>query len=147
MDAIDHAIIDELRRDGRLANTELADRVGLTPSPCLRRVRRLEQTGVITGYHAAVDPAATGTGFEVILTVTLATHDITSITGFEAAIAAMPEVVEVRRMFGKPDYFLRVAVTDALAYEAFLTSSLMSAPALASFDSHLTMKVLGPHRP
>lgn len=142
MDEIDRAIIEQLRRDARLTNTELADRVGLTPSPCLRRVRRLEDSGIITGYHAAVDPGATGSGFEVIITVTLAAHDLTSIEGFESTVAAMPEVVELRRMFGKPDYFVRVAVADALAYEAFLTGKLMGAPALATFDSHLTMKLV-----
>lgn len=143
VNATDRAIIDQLRRDGRLSNTELAARVGLTPSPCLRRVRRLEASGVITGYHAHVDPTATETGFEVIVTATLASHDLASVEGFEAEVGALTEVVELRRMFGKPDYFLRVAVKDALAYEAFLSTKLMTQPALATFDSHLTMKLLG----
>jgi len=142
VDLVDRAIVEQLRRDARLTNAELAARVGLTPSPCLRRVRRLEESGVITGYHARVDPQATESGFEVIVTATLAGNDLASVEGFEAAVSALPEVVELRRMFGKPDYFLRVAVRDALAYEAFLTTKLMTAPALATFDSHLTMKVL-----
>lgn len=142
MDDIDRAIIVQLRSDGRLSNTELAARVGLTPSPCLRRVRRLEASGVITGYHAHVDPASTETGFEVVVTATLASNDLASVEGFEAALGVLAEVVELRRMFGKPDYFLRVAVKDALAYEAFLSTKLMAAPALATFDSHLTMKLL-----
>jgi DNA-binding Lrp family transcriptional regulator len=142
VDDIDHAIVDELRRDARLTNTELADRVGLTPSPCLRRVRRLEGDGVIVGYRARVDPNATGRGFEVIVNVSLASHELTTIDAFERTAAGFEEVVELRRMFGRPDYFLRIAVADLAAYEAFLTGRLMSAPGLATFDSHITMKTI-----
>ncbi len=142
VDALDHAIVDELRRDGRLTNTELADRVGLTPSPCLRRVRRLEEDGVITGYYARIDPAAAGRGFEVIVGATLATHGGGATAAFESHVAEFTEIIELRRMFGRPDYFLRVAVSDVATYEAFLTSKLMAAPGLATFDSHLTMKTV-----
>jgi DNA-binding Lrp family transcriptional regulator len=142
VDDIDHAIVDELRRDARLTNTELADRVGLTPSPCLRRVRRLEGDGVIVGYRARVDPNATGRGFEVIVNVSLASHELITIDAFERTAAGFEEVVELRRMFGRPDYFLRIAVADLAAYEAFLTGRLMSAPGLATFDSHITMKTI-----
>src|SRR5690606_23844397 len=104
VDRIDRAIIEELRRDARLTNTELADRVGLTPAPCLRRVRRLERAGVITGYHAHVDPDSVGQGFEVIVHVDLARKDRATVEAFETRVAAYDEVVEFRRMFGLPDY-------------------------------------------
>lgn len=142
MDDLDRAIIEELRRDGRLTNSELADRVGLTPSPCLRRVRRLTEDGVITGYRARIDPVAAGRGFEVIVGATLATHGGLATSEFEQRVAEFEEVIELRRMFGRPDYFLRVAVADVTVYEAFLTSKLMAAPGLATFDSHLTMKTV-----
>ncbi|MGV7903903.1 Lrp/AsnC family transcriptional regulator, partial [Mycobacterium kansasii] len=87
MDALDRAIIDELVRDGRLTNQELAQRVGLTPAPCLRRVRRLEADGVITGYTAVLDPAALGRGFEVVINADLGANDRTSVEAFEARIA------------------------------------------------------------
>src|SRR6187200_1855843 len=113
MDEIDHAIIDELLRDGRLSNVELAERINLSPSPCLRRVRALEQAGVIRGYHADVDPAAVGRGFEVTVHIELHQKDRATVEEFESRIARMDAVVECRRMFGVPDYIVRVAVADA----------------------------------
>jgi DNA-binding Lrp family transcriptional regulator len=142
VDVLDRAIIDQLRRDGRLTNTELADRVGLTPSPCLRRVRRLEDDAVITGYHARIDPFTTGRGFEVIVNANLAAQDRATVDQFEARVAEFDEVIEFRRMFGHPDYFIRIAVTDLATYETFLTSKLMDTPGLATVDSHITMKTI-----
>lgn len=144
MDAIDRAIIDQLEQDARLPNTELADRVGLTPAPCLRRVRRLEQTGVITGYHAHVDPARIGRAFEVLVNVDLAVKDRTTVARFESDVAAFDEVVEFRRMFGLPDYFLRVATADLPSFETFVTTKLEDTPGIARVDSHLTMKTIKP---
>ncbi|WP_210491006.1 Lrp/AsnC family transcriptional regulator [Patulibacter sp. SYSU D01012] len=142
MDRTDRAIIDELRRDGRLTNVELAQRVGLTAAPCLRRVRQLEEDGVIVGYHARVDPAALDRGFEVLVNVDLATKDRDVVLGFEEHVATLDEVVECRRMFGLPDYFLRVALPDLAAYEAFATDGLGAIPGVAQIDSRLTMKVI-----
>lgn len=142
VDDLDHAIVRQLRADGRLTNQELASRVGLTPAPCLRRVRRLEADGVITGYTAVVDPAALGRGFEVIIHAELVGKDLSTVEAFESRIAAMDEVVELRRMFGIPDYFLRVQVADGQAYEHWLTRQLMGDPAIARVDSRITMKVL-----
>lgn len=142
MDRVDRAIIEQLRRDTRIANTELADRVGLTPAPCLRRVRRLEQDGVITGYHASVDPEADGRAFEVIVNVDLAVKDRATVENFEAHVATYDEVVEFRRMFGLPDYFLRIATADLTSFENFVTTKLEDTPGLARVDSHLTMKVI-----
>ena len=142
MDRIDRAIIDHLRANARLTNTELADRVGLTPAPCLRRVRRLEQDGVLTGYHARVDPTRAGRGFEVIVNVDLATKDRATVSRFEELVASYPEVVEFRRMFGLPDYFLRVATADLESFERFVTNTLEDTPGIGRVDSHLTMKTI-----
>jgi DNA-binding Lrp family transcriptional regulator len=140
LDSVDRAIIFQLRQDGRLSNVELARRVGLTPPPCLRRVRRLEDDGVITGYRARIDPAAAGQGLEVIVEVEMGANDLRTVQEFEATVAAYDEVVEFRRMFGRPDYLIRVAVPDHAAYEAFNTGKLMGLPGLTRVDSHLTMK-------
>ena len=125
---IDRAIIDELTRDGRLTNVELAARVNLSPSPCLRRVRALEQAGVIRGYHADIEQSAAGRGFEVSVLVELSAKDRTTVEAFERRIAAMDAVVECRRMFGVPDYIIRVGVADKDAYEAFYMSELAELP-------------------
>ena len=142
MDRTDRAIIEQLRRDCRLSNTELADRVGLTPSPCLRRVRRLEEEGVILGYHARVDPAALGRGFEVQVDLELADQAHGTIERFEAALVACDEVVEARRMFGAPDYHALVAVADLPAYERFMTQRLLALPGLLRMQSRFAMKTL-----
>ncbi len=142
MDRIDRAIVDQLRRDSRLSNTDLADRVGLTPSPCLRRVRHLEQTGIIHGYHARIAPAAIGRAFEVNVQLDLAAKDRRTVERFEARLIAYDEVVEARRMFGTPDYLILVAVADQAAYEQFLTHELLDLPGLARLTSHFPMKIL-----
>jgi DNA-binding Lrp family transcriptional regulator len=142
VDRLDRAIIDLLRRDARLANVELASQVGLSPSPCLRRVRRLEESGVITGYHARIDPDKSGRGFQVVLFADLAATDRVSVERFEQHAAAYPEVVEMRRMFGSPDYLIDVAVADLPEYERFLTSKFMDTPNLGRVNSHFTMKTL-----
>ena len=142
MDRIDWAIIEQLQQDGRLTNQELAARIGLTPAPCLRRVRRLEAGGVITGYAATIDLAALGRGFEVLLQAEIATKDLATVEAFEARVSAMDEVVELRRMFGLPDYLIRVRTADADAYERWLTTRLLGDPAIARVDSRITMKLI-----
>ena len=128
--------------NGRLTNVELADRVGLTPAPCLRRVRRLEESAIITGYLAVIDPQAIGRAFEVLVNIDLSLKDSPTISAFEDYVSALDEVVEFRRMFGLPDYFLRVATRDIGAYEQFVTDKLTQAPGIAKIDSHLTMKAI-----
>ena len=132
----------QLRLDGRLSNVELARRVGLTPPPCLRRVKRLEQAGVIAGYRAVIDPAAVGRGLEVLAEVEVSATDLRSVQAFEATVAAYDEVIEFRRMFGRPDYFIRIAVADHAAYEAFLTGKLIGLPGVLRVESYLTMKTI-----
>ena len=142
MDAIDRAILRQLQADGRISNAELAERVRLSPSPCLRRVRALERAGVIRGYHADVDPAALGRGFEVTVHVELTLKDRATVEAFEAGIAGFGEVLECRRMFGLPDYVVRVAVADQEAYEAFYMNRLAELPGLARVNSQFAMKVI-----
>jgi DNA-binding Lrp family transcriptional regulator len=142
VDALDRAILYHLQADGRLSNVDLAERVRLSPSPCLRRVRALERRGIIRGYHADIDPAALGRGFEVTVHVELAFKDRATVEAFEAGIAALDEVVECRRMFGVPDYVVRVAVSDQAAYEAFYINKLAELPGLARVNSQFTMKMV-----
>ncbi|MEQ4721915.1 Lrp/AsnC family transcriptional regulator [Nonomuraea sp. B19D2] len=144
MDAIDRAIISELQRDGRLTNVELANRVGLTTGPCLRRVQRLEAEGVIRGYRAVIDPAAVGRSFEVLVDLTLDAQDAETVERFEQSLARAEEVIELRRLFGSPDYFVRVAVADLAAYETFLSQHVMTIPRVRSISSRFTMKNLKP---
>ena len=140
LDGIDRAILFHLRQDGRLTNVELAKRVGLTPPPCLRRVKRLEDLGVIRGYRAVIDPEVSGRALEVLVDVEIAANDLKSFADFEASLAAFDEVVELHRLFGRPDYFVRVAVANHEAYEAFLTNRLATLPGVVRITSHLSMK-------
>jgi DNA-binding Lrp family transcriptional regulator len=142
LDAIDREILFHLQQDGRLSNVDLARRVGLTPPPCLRRVKRLEEAGIIAGYRAVVDPAAVGRGLEVLVDVECSAQDRATFEAFEATVAGYEEVTEFRRMFGRPDYFLRVAVADHAAYEAFLTGKIAGLPGVLRLESHLTMKTV-----
>jgi len=142
MDAVDRAIIRHLQADGRLSNIELADRVGLTPSPCLRRVKTLEQLGVITGYHATIDPAAFGRGFRVLLHVEMAAQDSATIEAFEAEVAGLEAVDQCLRMFGQPDYVLWISVADLPAYEQLYMSTLTRLPGVARTNSQFPMKLV-----
>ncbi|NUR62572.1 MAG: Lrp/AsnC family transcriptional regulator [Catenulispora sp.] len=142
MDAIDRAMILLLEQNGRLSNAELAARVNLSPSPCLRRLRHLEKTGVIRGYHADVDPVAVDRGFQVLVHTDMMVKDQSTIEAFEAAVAALEEVMECRRMFGDPDYLMWVATADADAYERFYMTQLTNLPGVARMSSQFTMKVV-----
>jgi DNA-binding Lrp family transcriptional regulator len=142
MDALDRAILHQLQADGRLTNVELAERVRLSPSPCLRRVRALEAAGVIRGYHADVDPAAVDRNLEVTVHVELAMKDRATVEAFEAGVAALDEVAECRRMFGVPDYVIRVLVADHGAYESFYMNKMGELPGLARVNSQFTMKLV-----
>jgi len=140
MDRIDMRILAELQHNARLSNADLAEKVGLTQSPCLRRVRQLERGGTIRGYHARLDQHALGRGFEVFVDVLMRHQDHATIAEFERELAALPEVLEVYRLFGEPDYLLRVAVADIATYERFFTEALSALPGIANLTSHLTMK-------
>jgi DNA-binding Lrp family transcriptional regulator len=118
MDTIDRKIIAELQAEGRLTVTELAQRVGLSVAPCHRRLRELERVGAIRGYRAVVDPAVLGLGFEVLVQVTMDREDAATVADFERGLAEIPEVRHAERLFGDPDYLLRVATADVDEDEA-----------------------------
>ncbi len=138
LDAIDRRILRELQRDGRIANNDLADRVGLSPSPCLRRVRRLEAEGVIRGYTARVDPAAVGRSLLVFAHVRLERETPETIAAFEAAVAAVDEVVACWSVLGPTDHLLQVAVADLDAYRALYVRRLASLPGVATIESQVS---------
>src|ERR1700759_1048882 len=144
MDRTAREILSHLQEDGRLSNAELAERIRLSPSATLRRVRNLEASGAIAGYHADIDPAAVGRGFQVTVHATLLLRNRETIEACEAAVAVLDEVVECQRMFGDPDYLIRVAVADAQAYERFLINTFADLPGLARMTSQFTMKTIKP---
>ena len=148
MDELDRAIIGHLATDGRLPNVELAERVGLSPSPCLRRVKALETAGVITGYHASIDPAALGRGLSVLLHVDLVDQRRATVERFEAAVVEVEQVLHCRRMLGSPDYLIDIGVADLAAYEQLYMTTLTDLPGVARTTSQLVMTVVtAPSRP
>src|SRR6266850_5868220 len=128
LDAIDGRIVAELQADGRLSNVELADKIGLSPSPCLRRVKRLERDGYIEGYRAALRRDRVGLGFSVFVGVKIDGNANQRALGFEKAIAAMPEVVACHLVSGEADYFLEIVVPDLDHYRRFLVGKLLDLP-------------------
>lgn len=129
-----------------MSNTELAQRVSLTPAPCLRRVRRLEREGVIAGYHARIDPVAVGRPFEVTVSIEVLMNDQKSVEEFESRLAELDEVVEARRVFGNPDYILRIMTSDVGEFERFLSTELLTMPSVSRTISHQTMKLIKAQR-
>jgi DNA-binding Lrp family transcriptional regulator len=147
MDATDRKMLAELQAAGRLTVTDLAQRVALSVAPCHRRLRELERTGVIRGYRAIVDPAALGFGFEVLVQVTMDREDASTITEFERGLAAIPEVRHAERLFGDPDYLLRVATADLASYQALRDEKLATLPGVQRLTSTIVMKRIVDDRP
>ncbi|MEV8289124.1 Lrp/AsnC family transcriptional regulator [Streptomyces niveus] len=147
MDALDRKILAELQQDGRLTVTELAARVRLSVSPCHRRLRDLEREGAIRGYRAVVDPAAVGLHFEALVFATLRWEDSDTVTAFEAAVTAVPQVLQAQRLFGEPDYLLRVATTDLAAFQQLYDARLARLPGVQRLTSTLVMKNVVDDRP
>jgi DNA-binding Lrp family transcriptional regulator len=147
MDMIDRKIIAELQAEGRLTVTELAQRVGLSVAPCHRRLRELERTGAIRGYRAVVDPAAIGLGFEVLVQVTMDREDATTVAEFERGLAEISEVRHAERLFGDPDYVLRVATADIAAYQTLRDERLATLPGVGRLTSTIVMKRIVEERP
>ena len=147
MDAIDRKIIAELQVEGRLTVTELAQRVGLSVAPCHRRLRELERAGAIRGYRAVVDPAAIGLGFEVLVQVTMDREDATTVADFERGLADIPEIRHAERLFGDPDYLLRVATADIAAYQTLRDNQLATLPGVGRLTSTIVMKRIVEERP
>ena len=139
-DAISARILHELVQDGRLSNTELAGRVGLSPSACLRRVQEMEKSGLIAGYRAVLDPAACGIGFIAYVAVGLSRQSKKEQTSFEAAMDAASEVRECHNVTGTIEYLLRVEVKDLAAYKLFHTDVLGAHPQVRTITSYIVME-------
>lgn len=147
MDAIDREILTAIQADGRQTITELASRIGLSVSPCHRRLRELERSGVIRGYRALVDADAVGLGFEALVFVTMRQEDRATLLGFEAALADIPNVVQAQRLFGDPDYLVRVVTANLAAYQALEDNQLAALPGIQRLNSTLVMKHIVQDRP
>lgn len=139
LDAFDRRILDQLQRNGRISNVELAKSVGLSPSPCLRRVRDLEDAGVIDRYAAILNQGSAGFSLSVFVQVTLERQVETALETFERVIAGRPEVMEAYLMTGDSDYLLRIVVPDISDYEAFLKDHLTRIPGVASIKSSFAL--------
>jgi DNA-binding Lrp family transcriptional regulator len=135
LDAKDRQIVRALQQDGRLTNQDLAARVNLSPSPCLRRLRNLERAGVIRGYTALVDQKAYGLPLTVFLRVRLERHAEETVRSFEAQVKDTPEILDCFLLTGDADYLLRVVVESLDAYETFVRTRMQRIPGIASIDT------------
>ena len=142
LDRLDRAILRELQADGRLSNVELAKRVRLSPSPCLRRVKSLEDRGFIQGYTAVLDRSRMRRDLHVFGQVSLASQRQDTLRAFERAIADLDEVMECYLIAGESDYLLGVAVADLDAYQRFYTKKLGEVPGITSLRSLVSMKTV-----
>lgn len=140
MDAIDRKILAELQQDGRLTITELAERVRLSLSPCHRRLRALEQSGAITGYRAQLDARALGLTFDALIFVTMHDSRHDTLAAFEEGVSGIPNVLQAQRLFGDPDYLLRVVTHDLDAYQRLYDGQLAALPGVQRLTSTLVMK-------
>jgi DNA-binding Lrp family transcriptional regulator len=139
-DAIDLRLLSELQKDGRVTNVELAGKVGLTAPPCLRRMRTLEQSGAIKGYHADIDPAALGYSIMVFAMVSLKSQAEDDLKAFETHVRSLPNVRECHMLNGEIDFILKIVAHDLQSFQEFLTSQLTSAPNVSSVKTSLTIR-------
>ncbi len=140
LDEIDRRILAELQDEGRMTNVELAGHVGLTAPPCLRRVRALEGSGVIRGYHAEVDPAKLGFSIMVFALVSLKSQAEDALRQFEDHMRTLSEVRECHMLNGEIDFILKIVSKDLQSFQEFLTSKLTPAPNVASVKTSLTIR-------
>jgi DNA-binding Lrp family transcriptional regulator len=147
VDRVDREILAELEQDGRLTVTELAARINLSVSPCHRRVRELERTGVIQGYRAVVNAAAVGLGFQALVFATLDRADRDTVAAFEETVTEIPQVIQAQRLFGDPDYLLRVVAADLTSFQQLYDERLATLPGLRRLTSTIVMKDLVDQRP
>ena len=140
LDGIDRRILGVLQNNARIANVDLADKVGVSASPCWRRVREMEERGVISRYVTLVEPAALGLQVSVFVQVTLEKQIEGALETFEVAVRLRPEVMECYLMTGDADYYLRVVVADLPAYERFLMDHLTRVPGIANIRSSFALK-------
>ena len=142
LDRTDLLLLAELQRSGRQTNAELAERVHLSPSACLRRVQRLERDGVIAGYRAEVDPERVGIGLQAFVRVQLARHDAESVAAFARQVNAWDEVVACHALTGDMDYLLQVAVVDLDHFSRFLLDRLLGQSGVADVNSSFVLRTV-----
>lgn len=148
LDRYDRAILAALQRDGRMSNQELADRIGLSPSPCLRRVRALEEAGLIGGYHALVDARKLGLSLMALLRVSMDKHTPERFANFEALVGDIPEVLECLLITGqKSDYQLKIAVRDMDHYQHLLLNRITRIEGVTVVETHFVLRRIFDHRP
>ena len=146
MDATDRRIVRELQLDGRLSNQELAQRVNLSPSPCLRRLRSLEGAGVIRGYTALVDEKAWGLPITAFIRIRLERHAEDAVREFEARIMRIDEILDCHLLAGADDYLLRAVVADLESYEEIIRNKIRAIPGIASIDTSFAYGVVKQNR-
>lgn len=142
LDGFDRRIIAALQADGRLTNVDLAERIGLSPSPCLRRVKRLEREGYIAAYRASLDRTRVGLGFTVFVGVRIEGHANDRAGGFEEAVLGMREVIACHMVSGTVDYLLEVVVPDLAHYQEFLIGKLLALPIVREVQSSIAINTL-----
>lgn len=140
LDRIDHQILCDLQNDGRITNVELARRAGISAPPCLRRVRALEESGYVRGYHADLDPKALGFNVTVFAHVGLTSQAERDLEAFEALVQTWPEVRECHMLAGETDFLLKIVERDWESYQSFLTSRLTVAPNVSHVKSALSIR-------
>ncbi|MGN6375961.1 MAG: Lrp/AsnC family transcriptional regulator [Sphingomonas sp.] len=140
LDRIDRQILALLQEDGRMTNVDLAEQVGLTAPPCLRRVRALEEAGAIRGYHAELDAAVLGYPITVFAMVSLKSQAERDLAEFERHVATIPEIRECHMLNGEIDFILKIVATDLKAFQEILTTHLTPAPNVASVKTSLTIR-------
>ncbi|WP_031469824.1 Lrp/AsnC family transcriptional regulator [Sciscionella sediminilitoris] len=139
LDSVDWRILEELQNDASIANRTLAERVGLAPSSCLQRVRKLRESGVITGIHASVSPAALGLGLEAVVSINVRPHTREVVNSFQRFILTQPETLNLLHVSGQADFLLHVAVTDSGHLQTFLVDTLASRSEVRYFTSSVVL--------
>jgi Lrp/AsnC family transcriptional regulator, leucine-responsive regulatory protein len=147
LDAIDMRILRELQKDGRLTVVQLAERVGLSTSPCLRRLKRLERDGIVEGYRAVVSRRAVGLALTVFVGIKVGKHSQENAAALQAALEALPEVVACHMVSGEADFLAEVVVADLAAYERLLTEHLLTLPMVEGIRSNFAMRPIKTNGP
>lgn len=147
LDTLDRKILDALQADGRLSNVALAERIGLSPSPCLRRLKNMEKQGVIEGYRAVLNRTKLGLGLTVFVGIKLEHHQDTGSTAFTGTIARLAEVISCHIVSGEHDYLLQVVVPDLESYEKFLIDTLLKLPGVKDVRSNFAIRTVKPPAP
>ncbi|WP_431481991.1 Lrp/AsnC family transcriptional regulator [Pseudomonas thivervalensis] len=142
LDAFDRKILVALQRDGRLSNVQLAEEIGLSPSPCLRRVRMLEEAGVIRGYQAVLDRDEVGLGLTIFVGVKVERHNDERAEAFRQAVTALPQVISAFLVSGESDFLLQVVVPDLRAYDRFVTGQLLKLPGISDIRSNFAINTV-----